>query len=814
MPQLDLLETDGLAIHDAVYTSNLDETEEAEEYHHHMTAAKHQKLHAALKEIDHLFVNIASQHDVLYEVYYSENALQESRQPVTPDTPDMSVHVLQTRAHISKCYQAFQKTYPDTWLEKLRVYYELQILSRPGQTIGSCKRTFCKFFEKMKCICESFSTMYGFQSAILSTGNNVQQDDIIGGIFETDGIKGALQRMTRAESLDEILGHFKAHAVYNVSENLLNMRFPKEEIVEGMKTVGTFNPPVNTSLSKLADDDYLKIIKEHITKMIVDLKGSTWNEKSNSFPWKTMSGLLHADQLVIINWPENVRYSGQGNDIKKGIATLTQVEQRILAKALTDSVHPLGCQHAMDTDQVKSSHIVIYGIPPAPESTHVRSLRVFVSQNGSISFDYKGIQRQVTTHNSSISISSTSDADHSPSAGPRKCQHPPEETKPASSGKHIPSEPVQKRVCTTRSTTNCINTTDHTLTSDAMFKSDSKVKFKFTSDNDSKSSDEVQIILPPLPLPPAKMEQKTTSSKSKGKSVSITIPHHFVNKKLSSGEQQPIASHISQQDTVTSGGSPVQSGSSHPKPHCLPVRTHKAKETVLVSEKFNQMKSYTDSLQASQSAHFGISAPFIDASGTHSALGMLSQQGGGPVISSPILHVPVSSPFLQHSQVDSLLSPAQQMGINTTRTLDFEMINATHVLHNTPANMACMPTPQEQFTPELLACAAQFLQATGFTSNSVASSSPFIHPMGFATSSSHASPNAPENAVHSTIDVVAPATNPYQLQYSSVMQRGHTVGPSNPAMPQARARSPYQQYPPGDRFPQFRTAQDTSHDNV
>lgn len=32
--------------------------------------------------------------------------------------------------------------------------------------------------------------MYGFQSAILSTGNNVQQDDIIGGIFETDGIKG------------------------------------------------------------------------------------------------------------------------------------------------------------------------------------------------------------------------------------------------------------------------------------------------------------------------------------------------------------------------------------------------------------------------------------------------------------------------------------------------------------------------------------------------------------------------------------------------------------------------------------------------
>ncbi|KAI0925144.1 hypothetical protein AcW2_005826 [Taiwanofungus camphoratus] len=67
MPQLDLLETDGLAIHDAVYTSDLDETEEAEEYHHHMTAAKHQKLHAALKEIDHLFVNIASQHDVRVE---------------------------------------------------------------------------------------------------------------------------------------------------------------------------------------------------------------------------------------------------------------------------------------------------------------------------------------------------------------------------------------------------------------------------------------------------------------------------------------------------------------------------------------------------------------------------------------------------------------------------------------------------------------------------------------------------------------------------------------------------------------------------
>lgn len=64
-----------------------------------------------------------------------------------------------------------------------------------------------------------------------------------------------------------------------------------------------------------------------------------------------MPGLLHADQLVIINWPENVRYPGQGNDIKKGIATLTQVEQRILAKALTDSVHPLGCQHAMDTDR-------------------------------------------------------------------------------------------------------------------------------------------------------------------------------------------------------------------------------------------------------------------------------------------------------------------------------------------------------------------------------------------------------------------------------------------------------------------------------
>lgn len=30
----------------------------------------------------------------------------------------------------------------------------------------------------------------------------------------------ALQRMTRAESLDEILGHFKAHAVY-VNESFI-----------------------------------------------------------------------------------------------------------------------------------------------------------------------------------------------------------------------------------------------------------------------------------------------------------------------------------------------------------------------------------------------------------------------------------------------------------------------------------------------------------------------------------------------------------------------------------------------------------------
>ncbi|EMD36684.1 hypothetical protein CERSUDRAFT_73744 [Gelatoporia subvermispora B] len=237
-------------------------------------------------------------------------------------------------------------------------------------TVASRKRMFHKFTGKLVQSLDTAHVRWGFESILLTSGNNPPQDDNVRFMYETEGAAGFVEWVTKMDP-DTIIGLLRSHASH-LSANLIIERTHKAA-----------NLAAGTSSKAPAD----------VAKRTSEPSGGS-QDVSQAIP----NADALTTYLVLLNYPEDVPYPGHPNmDRSKGIAALHGPERERLARALEHPTYPL--KFVADYEEDRNRHgdyIVIVGVPPAASSKHSHGLRVFWSSSLEAPWtDYKGPPRRV-----------------------------------------------------------------------------------------------------------------------------------------------------------------------------------------------------------------------------------------------------------------------------------------------------------------------------------------------------------------------------------------------------------------------------------
>ncbi|THG93214.1 hypothetical protein EW026_g7962 [Hermanssonia centrifuga] len=152
---------------------------------------------------------------------------------------------------------------------------------------------------------QSVHKQFGFEVAFVATGSSAHQDDKVGKVFESSGLSGFFKRVSCSNGTDdEILAHAKAHAVYNVSESVLDANHQVQDAelgedrardsvaapqVSGVNTIESLSESALATpdeIGHMNDECLLKYIKLRFNILFqsVDLEPAPMN----NFPWLTL----------------------------------------------------------------------------------------------------------------------------------------------------------------------------------------------------------------------------------------------------------------------------------------------------------------------------------------------------------------------------------------------------------------------------------------------------------------------------------------------------------------------------------------------
>ncbi|TFK51475.1 hypothetical protein OE88DRAFT_1644928 [Heliocybe sulcata] len=134
----------------------------------------------------------------IYQKYFSMHTEQECRRLLPSDAEAGT-----------KCLKAFKRDHLD-YEERLWTWYEWANLKHPGMTIGMQKRVCRNYIQDLKNMAMSYERTHGFQTAFMVCSINVNQDEGVGGVFETNYTEGTFFEHCCA-SHDHILGYMKAN---------------------------------------------------------------------------------------------------------------------------------------------------------------------------------------------------------------------------------------------------------------------------------------------------------------------------------------------------------------------------------------------------------------------------------------------------------------------------------------------------------------------------------------------------------------------------------------------------------------------------
>ncbi|EMD39018.1 hypothetical protein CERSUDRAFT_72258 [Gelatoporia subvermispora B] len=339
---------------------------------------------------------------------------------------DGKILVSHNRKTVAKCFEKFKEAHANDDAkirDILLTHYHLHMLLGPEgrTTVASRKRTFHKFTSKLAQTLDTAHLRWGFESILLTSGNNPQQDDGVGYMYETEGATGFVERVTKMDQ-DTVVGLLRSHASHLSANLIIERTHEAANKMSANVTVATAStstkmsgdiagPKVETRSSVGPEmivvriprgDGLLKGLRVHLLTMLC-LKRGLVPPVGGQCPWISLLSILYRDNLVIINWPPGVPWPGHPDmDRSKGIAGLTGRQQKLLADAIEHPTRPLTfvADHEENRNR-RGDYLVILGAPPSATSEHARGLRVFWSASSDAPYaDNKGLPRRTAVDSS------------------------------------------------------------------------------------------------------------------------------------------------------------------------------------------------------------------------------------------------------------------------------------------------------------------------------------------------------------------------------------------------------------------------------
>ncbi|OCH96024.1 hypothetical protein OBBRIDRAFT_800278 [Obba rivulosa] len=324
----------------------------------------------------------------LYQMYFSEHSRSECKR-LGPNkmgkilvSPDVKI--------ASMCFAKFKEAYANDE-EKMRkillTHYRLHILLEgEGRTVGSRKRVFNKFTGDLVNSFDNAHMKHGFESVFIASGNNPQQDDGVGFVYESPGAQGFIEWVTKTDK-DTVVGHLQSHASYLVSGNVIQRTHEGHHLTE--QAAHNKSEPVAGPFKPEPDDRR----SETPAVTVAMIAGPP------PCGGQALLKYLRLRMTMLTSTAQGIREIDVGTQCsKKGIAVLKDGQRECLVQALNHPTDPLKCtpNHEYNhSGKGNRDYLAIIGAAPKVTSKHVCGLQIFWSTSARAPWaDQKGLPRQ------------------------------------------------------------------------------------------------------------------------------------------------------------------------------------------------------------------------------------------------------------------------------------------------------------------------------------------------------------------------------------------------------------------------------------
>ncbi|PPQ73069.1 hypothetical protein CVT24_001614 [Panaeolus cyanescens] len=249
---------------------------------------------------------------------------------------------------IKSAYKRFMSEHGSRGIEILRAWDAIQKFQDANMTVQQRVSHFKKETKKIKRLLDNLAASFNFQSALISVGGVVNQDQALCITHETSMADGFLQSLIANKDEEVFRGLFRSHVYGKAGQQYLEKMqnptdppppaqpsCPQPEEAEETNKV----PSSNTeSATRKIQEDAIRDCLENL----FGPKSKMENHIHPRFLWRALGKELGkpSRRLTLLNWPEVAGFP-TSNKSNKGLADLTSEKRSALYRAVKDEKFPL-----------------------------------------------------------------------------------------------------------------------------------------------------------------------------------------------------------------------------------------------------------------------------------------------------------------------------------------------------------------------------------------------------------------------------------------------------------------------------------------
>ncbi|PPR07288.1 hypothetical protein CVT24_010058 [Panaeolus cyanescens] len=251
-----------------------------------------------------------------------------------------------------RAYKRFMSEHGNRGKEILRAWDAIQKFQDANMTVQQRVSHFKKETKKIKRLLDNLAASFNFQSALISVGGVVNQDQALCITHETSMADGFLQSLIANKDEEVFRGLFQSHVYGKAGQQYLEKMQntpdqppPVEPSCPQPEEAKLSSEETNEVASSNAESATRKIQEDAIRDCLQNLFGPKSKMEKHIHPrflWRALGKELGkpSRRLTLLNWPEVAGFP-TSNTNNKGLADLTSEKRSALYRAVKDEKFPL-----------------------------------------------------------------------------------------------------------------------------------------------------------------------------------------------------------------------------------------------------------------------------------------------------------------------------------------------------------------------------------------------------------------------------------------------------------------------------------------